>query len=54
MNDIFRIFECHNGTLEELVFICGLDNAFQYLESCEKHNTDKNTFYFMERIKIEH
>lgn len=54
MNDIYRIFKCQNGCLEQLVFIQGKKNVFEYLESCYKHNTDKNTFYFATMIKIEH
>ena len=40
MKDIYRIFECRNGVLTELVFIMDKRNVFEYLESCYKHNTD--------------
>lgn len=53
MNDIYRIFKCQNGYLEQLVFIKSEKAVFEYLESCYKHNTDENTFYFATKIKIE-
>ena len=53
MKDIYRIFECQDGVLTELVFIAGKENAIEYLASCQKHNTDETIFYFSEKIKIE-
>lgn len=52
MIDIYRIFECHQGILSELAFAT-VDNVSDYLESCNKHNTDSDTFYFASVIKIE-
>ena len=52
MIDIYRIFECHQGILSELTFVT-IDNVSDYLESCNKHNTDSDTFYFASVIKIE-
>ena len=50
---VYRIFECRSGQLEELAFVKTLTSVEQYLESCNKHNTDSNTFYFYQIIKIE-
>ena len=52
MIDIYRIFECHQGILSELAFVT-VDNVSDYLESCNKYNTDSDTFYFASVIKIE-
>ena len=52
MNDIYRIFKCQNGCLEQLVFIKSEKAVFEYLESCYKHNTDENTFILLQRLKL--
>ena len=52
MNDIYRIFECRHGVLTELVFIMK-ESVQDYLDSCNKHNKDENTFYFAELVNIE-
>lgn len=53
MNDIFRIFECRCGILTELVFIISEQSARDYLTSCRNHNTDPDTFYFAQKLKLE-
>ena len=53
MTDIYRVFECRNGVLTELVFIQSVESMKEYLYSCNLHNTDQNVFYFSQKIKIE-
>lgn len=53
MQDIYRIFECQDGKLTELVFIQSKASALEYLNSCNTHNTDENTFYFAHLLKVE-
>ena len=50
---IYRIFECQHGVLNQLVFMNNLESVKNYLISCYTHNTDNNTFYFVQQIQIE-
>lgn len=50
--DIYRIFECQNGVLFQLAFVIQ-QSVQDYLESCYKYNSNQNTFYFAQKIKIE-
>lgn len=52
MKDIYRIFECRNGVLFQLAFVIQ-QSVSDYLNSCYKHNTNQNTFYFAQKITIE-
>lgn len=53
MLKIFRIFEIRNDFLFELAFVANEEIAKEYLESCNRHNKDKNVSYFAEEIKVE-
>ena len=51
--EIFRIFKCQAGVLQELAFLRTKEAAQFYLLSCNKHNTDPDTFYFSQAIILE-
>ncbi len=51
--NIFRIFEVRDGIIYQIAFIASIQSTFDYLRSCNKHNSDPKTFYFANKIKIE-
>ena len=52
-DDIYRIYEVNHGILNEIAFIRSKESMKEYLESCNRQNSDKDIIYFAEKIKIE-
>ena len=53
MGDIFRIFECQSGFIQEMAFVQGIESVKQYLKISYDLTNDPDTFYFAVRIKVE-
>lgn len=52
MCDIYRVFECHNGSITEIAFLFTEENTKTYLQIC-KEEAGPGQFYFAQKIKIE-
>lgn len=53
MCDIYRVFECRDGELQEIAFINGVSNVKDYLKVSYELNKEPDTFYFAIKIKVD-
>lgn len=53
MCDIYRVFECRAGLLFEIVFLQSEKAVWQYLKICRDNNTEPDTFYFAQKLRVE-
>lgn len=51
--DIYRIFQCSEGTITQIAFVASRQSALKYLQICYNDNPLENVFYFACKVHVE-